>query len=167
MIITSVEFNEERHNVVIACYLQTILDDNNGNSQNSRASESNGSPASPSTSAFNQQENSNAALGILQNQTSGSQLSPYFPPSTSAPTSTQAILRTTVHIRQMVTGKLSGQAVTMATTQASQRTMECSVPVNQLALPSNDRSSPFVQDMTWVSQDLRANSHWLEEYLNH
>ena len=167
LLITSVEFNEEMYHAVISFYFQTILDDSNGNSQNSRACESNGSPSSSSTSAFNQQENPNAAPGILQNQTSGSQLSPYFPPSTNAPTGTQAILRTTVQMRQMVTAKLSGQTVAMATTQASQRTVECCVPVNRSALPSNDRSSPFVQDMMWVSQDLRANSRWLKVYLNH
>ena len=134
-------------------YSQTILDDSNGSSQNSRSTGGGGSPLPATTLATNQLGNSNAATGISQNQTSESQLSPYFSSSTNAPTSAQAMLRTTLQIRQMVACQVSGQTVTMSATQASERTAECSIPVIQPAVPWNDRGSPLGQDMTWVSHD--------------
>lgn len=104
------------------------------------------------TSTGSQQGNSIAvtAAAISQNQT---MLSPYFPPLTNQPNSTQAMLRTTMQIRQMVSCQLSGQTVTMSATQASQRTTECSVPVIQPAAQTHDRTSPFVEDMMWVSNN--------------
>ena len=143
---------------LIFCYLQTILDDSNGSSQNSRSTGGGVSPLPATTLAANQQGNSNAAAAISQNQTSESQLSPFSSSSTNASTSAQAMLRTTLQIRQMVAYQVSGQTVAMAATQASERTTECSmtsIPVVQPVVPSNDRSSLFGQDMTWVSHDLK------------
>ena len=100
--------------------------------------------------------------GIAQNHSSGSMLSPYFPSSTNSQTvnipsvpagsqvATQAVVRSTMQLHQMVTGQLSGQAVTM-TTQASQSVQDSSVSVIQPVVPQFDRSSPLVEDMTWVS----------------
>lgn len=125
----------------------TILDDANGNG-NSRSADRDGSTSNPSTSTANQQINPVTA-GIQQNQVPGSTSSPYFPSSTnSAQTSTQALLRTAVQLRQMVSSQLSGQTVAMS--QVSQSTTQYSVPVIQPVVQPYDRSSSFVEDMTWA-----------------
>lgn len=59
-----------------------------------------------------------------------------------------------MQLHQMVSYQLAGQSVAMSTmtTQASQSTSNCSVPVIQpVVTPQSDRSSPLVEDMTWVS----------------
>ena len=49
----------------------------------------------------------------------------------------------------MVSSQLSGQ--TVALSQVSQSTTQYSVPVIQPVVQPYDRSSSFVEDMTWVS----------------
>lgn len=65
----------------------------------------------------------------------------------SAPLSAQAVLRNTVQMRQMNTWQHSGQTVIVSTTQALQKTTECSASVNQPAGFTNFGED----DMMWVS----------------
>ena len=131
-------------------FFQTILEDSNGASQNSRSFDRGGSPSNLITSA--------TAAGIAQNQSSGSVQSPYFPASSNTQSvpacsqlATQAVVRSTMQLHQMVSCQLSGQTVAMSTmtTQASQS--QSSLPVIQPVVPQLDRSSALVQDMMWVS----------------
>ena len=136
----------------ISNFLQTITDDSNGTSQNS-------------TSADRGDSLSNPTAGISQSQSSASQLSPYFPSSTTTQTAnvqpvpacsqlaTQAVVRSTMQLHQMVSYQLAGQTVTMSTTttQATTSTSDCPAPVAQQVVTQPDRSSPFVEDMAWVS----------------
>lgn len=101
--------------------------------------------------------------GISQNQSSAPQLSPYFPSSTNTQTanlqpvssSNQAAVRSVVQLHQMVSYQLAGQTVTMSTTttttQATTSTTDCPAPVTQQMGMHADQSSPFVEDMAWVS----------------
>ena len=141
---------------MIDFYFQTILDDSNGSLQNSRGG-STSSLLPAVTSISNQQVNSNAVTtaGVSQSQTSEAMPPPYFPPLTNTLTTTEATLRTTMQIRQLVSCQLSGQTVTMSTVQASQSTSECSIPVIQPAAQSYDRNPPFVENMAWVSFDFK------------
>ncbi|KAJ7354906.1 hypothetical protein OS493_029468 [Desmophyllum pertusum] len=127
----------------------TILEDSNGASQNSRSFDRGGSPSNLITSA--------TAAGIAQNQSSGSVQSPYFPASSNTQSvpacsqlATQAVVRSTMQLHQMVSCQLSGQTVAMSTmtTQASQS--QSSLPVIQPVVPQLDRSSALVQDMMWA-----------------
>jgi len=136
--------------------LQTITDDSNGTSQNSTSADR-GDSLSNSLS--------NATAGISQCQSSASQLSPYFPSSTTTQTAnvqpvpacsqlaTQAVVRSTMQLHQMVSYQLAGQTVTMSTTttQATTSTSDCPAPVAQQVVTQPDRSFPFVEDMAWVS----------------
>lgn len=100
--------------------------------------------------------------GISQNQSSAPQLSPYFPSSTNTQTanlqpvssSNQAAVRSVVQLHQMVSYQLAGQTVTMSTTTTTQATTsatDCPAPVTQQMGMHADQSSPFVEDMAWVS----------------
>ena len=108
--------------------------------------------------------------GISQNQSSASQLSPYFPSSTNAQTAnlqpvsacsqlaTQAVVRSIVQLHQTVSYQLVGQTATMSsstttttTTQATTSTDDCPAPVTQQMVTQANQSSPFVEDMAWVS----------------
>ena len=66
---------------------------------------------------------------------------------------TQAVVRSTTQLHQMVSYQLAGQTVTVSTTttQATQSTSNCSAPVTQPVVTQPDRSSSLVEDVTWVS----------------
>ena len=146
---------------LIPYFLQTIADDSTGTSQNSISADRGSSP-------------SNDMAGILQNQSSASQLSPYFPSSTNAQTTnlqpvsacsqlaTQAVVRSIVQLHQTVSYQLVGQTATMSssttttttTTQATTSTGDCPAPITQQMVTQANQSSPFVEDMAWVSWSL-------------
>ena len=110
---------------------------------------------------------SNAMAGISQNPSSAIQVSPHFPLPLSTNTqtgnvqpvpacpqlATHAVVRSTMQLHQMVSYQLAGQTVTMSTTtmQATTSTSDCSAPVVQQVVTQPDSSSPFVEDMAWVS----------------
>lgn len=58
-----------------------------------------------------------------------------------------------MQLHQTVSYQLAGQTVTMSTTttQATMGASDCSMPVVQPVVMKSDYSSPFVQDMAWVS----------------
>ena len=145
-----------RRNLIINVF-QTILEDSNGSSQNSRSVDRGGSPSDvvPASTA-----------GISQNHSSGSQLSPYFSSSSNSQTvniqpipacsqlANQSVVRSAMQLHQMVSYQLAGQTVAMSTvmTQATQSTSNnCSMPVIQPVAAQSERSSPLVEDMAWVS----------------
>lgn len=63
-----------------------------------------------------------------------------------------------MQLHQMVSYQLAGQSVTMSTTtttttttQATTSTRDCPAPVSQQMIMQADQSSPFAEDMSWVS----------------
>ena len=117
--------------------------------QNSKSADRVAMLSSSSAEVLNQNENHSATRMNSQDDSSTPQ---NILPVMSAPLSAQAVLRNTVQMRQMNTWQHSGQTVIVSTTQALQKTTECSASVNQPAGFTNDRSSNFGEDdMMWVS----------------
>ncbi|XP_068758816.1 helicase ARIP4-like isoform X1 [Montipora capricornis] len=133
----------------------TILDEASGSLQNSKSADRVVLPSSSSATSSNQHENSNSVKMNLLNQLIGAR---QLPSTSTTTVSAQAVLRTTVQMRQMMACQQSGQTVIVSTTQASENTTECSAPVVEPAALINDHSSTVVaedDDMMWAKNVLK------------
>lgn len=151
----------------------TIPDEDNGRVQNSKSADRVAMLSSSSAEVLNQNENHSATRMNSEDDSSTPQ---NIQPVMSAPLSAQAVLRNTVQMRQMNTWQHSGQTVIVSTTQALQKTTECSASVNQPAGFTNFGED----DMMWaktVFKDYRTGvmenggklvvlMHIIEESLN-